>query len=763
MRTKSHPRMGLTAAAVVLAAALVGSVVPAPSASADTVAIQIDPTHRFQTVQGWGTSLAWWANVLGGWSSTNKSAVENLLFSPTSGLGLNIARYNIGAGTNPDPNKDMRVGAEVPTFEPSSGTWDWSADANQRSILSDAQTLGVNTVEAFVNAPPAWMTTYACTAGAPDGSANLPSSNYTTFANYVATIAKHFNDSWGTTFTSVSPFNEPSSAWWKCSNNQEGNHVNQADQPTIIDDVYSALRAQGLPTGVIAGEGYSPADSLASWDATSSTIQHEVVKINTHTYSGTGDDPKLRVAARTSGTALWDSELGVGGTAGSVDHNDITSALQLADEITSDFTQLQADAFVYWQAVEDAAGDNNYGFLKADFTGDENYWVTKQYYAMKNYSRYIKPGSIVLQSNDGSTLAAWNPSDNSLTLVVHNDATSSRSLTYDLSKFGAVGSSATRVETSPANNAATLSPVTISGGQLSATLPAQSITSFVVGGVSLPSSGTNLITDGDFESTPALNGWTADWNPSLAGVETSYPAGGTHDAYLHPTSTQDVGLSQSFTASTSGHYSFTVNAATNIPLGVQVGLDVGGNEVDSRAIVGDVGYRRYELNAQVDAGQTVKLWYYAPKISGWATLDSVSGSVSGTLLANSGFEKGLTNWSADWHPARVTAETNFPFSGAKDGALNNAAGNDSGLSQTVTAPSTGTYTLTAETAANTADAELGVDVAGTQQALVHTVANDGYHTQTLTFTASAGQTIKVWYYMPGEANWATIDDVLLTH
>jgi len=33
----------------------------------------------------------------------------------------------------------------------------------------------------------------------------------------------------------------------------------------------------------------------------------------------------------------------------------------------------------------------------------------------------------------------------------------------------------------------------------------------------------------------------------------------------------------------------------------------------------------------------------------------------------------------------------------------------------------------------------------------------------LTFTASAGETIKVWYYMPGEANWATIDDVLLTH
>ena len=30
--------------------------------------VHVDPRVRYQTVEGWGTSLAWWANVIGGWS-----------------------------------------------------------------------------------------------------------------------------------------------------------------------------------------------------------------------------------------------------------------------------------------------------------------------------------------------------------------------------------------------------------------------------------------------------------------------------------------------------------------------------------------------------------------------------------------------------------------------------------------------------------------------------------------------------------------------
>lgn len=84
-------RRGLIALALSLALgpAALASLPTAQAATPTTV--MVDAGTRFQTVQGWGTFLAWWANVVGGWSATTRDQVADLLFSD-SGLGLNIAR-----------------------------------------------------------------------------------------------------------------------------------------------------------------------------------------------------------------------------------------------------------------------------------------------------------------------------------------------------------------------------------------------------------------------------------------------------------------------------------------------------------------------------------------------------------------------------------------------------------------------------------------------------------------------------------------------
>lgn len=46
--------------------------------------------------QGWGTALCWWANRLGYSEKLTNAAAE--AFFSDEGLGLDIARYNLGGG-----------------------------------------------------------------------------------------------------------------------------------------------------------------------------------------------------------------------------------------------------------------------------------------------------------------------------------------------------------------------------------------------------------------------------------------------------------------------------------------------------------------------------------------------------------------------------------------------------------------------------------------------------------------------------------------
>src|SRR5215470_13475794 len=58
----------------------------------------VDPSIQYQTLQGWGTSLAWWGNVVGGFPEPVRSDYISKVFDPVDGLGFNVVRYNIGGG-----------------------------------------------------------------------------------------------------------------------------------------------------------------------------------------------------------------------------------------------------------------------------------------------------------------------------------------------------------------------------------------------------------------------------------------------------------------------------------------------------------------------------------------------------------------------------------------------------------------------------------------------------------------------------------------
>src|SRR5947209_6804198 len=205
----------------------------------------INPQTTWGTWEGWGTSLCWWANVFG-----NRNDLADIAFTTNytllntenfPGLGLNIARYNVGACTSNSINGEtIQLSPNIPAFkqmqgywldwfssDPASNSWNWAADANQRAMVLKAKARGANLLELFSNSPIWWMCYNHNPSGATNGANdNLQSWNYDQHAVYLATVAKYAHDHWGFDFTSVEAFNEPIANWWTATGSQEGCHFN---------------------------------------------------------------------------------------------------------------------------------------------------------------------------------------------------------------------------------------------------------------------------------------------------------------------------------------------------------------------------------------------------------------------------------------------------------------------------------------------------------------------------------------------------------
>ena len=118
-------------------------------------------------------------------------------------------------------------------------------------------------------------------------------------------------------------------------------------------------------------------------------------------------------------------------------------------------------------------------------------------------------------------------------------------------------------------------------------------------------------------------------------------------------------------------------------------------------------------------------------------------------------------------PIRETpafSDSSQPRSGANNGACSTQDYLDCGIYQVVTAPSTGTYTLTFFA---TADRDGGLVGANVNDALAASspVEARGFRNYgapyTMTFDATVGDTIIVWMYSPAIPGYVVIDDVSL--
>lgn len=424
----------------------------------------VDPNQVIVTNwEGWGTSLCWWANVVGGY--TNRDTYAALAFSS---LKLNIVRYNIGGGENPNITNTMEYRAQMPGFEPSPGVWDWRVDTNQRWMLGRAIALGADHVVAFANSPPWWMTVSGSVTGSADGTSNNLQTNYeNAFADYLATVVSNLTVLDGVHFDLVTPINEPTASWWKLGGRQEGCHTSADQQARLVNDLRSALDVRNLDAGIDASEDSDEQSAINSLNAYGSA-QSNVTVIASHTY-GANNPTGLRKLAAALHKPAWISEYGDN------DGSGMTMARRIHDDITGTWCR----AWIYWQVVDNGGG---WGFLynSLDGSGNTAYTINRKFYVMAQFSRYIRPGCRILSVDDNNSLAAYQPTNHTLAIVAVNNSANSQQVTYHLGLFSSLPAQVSVVRTSPTENTAQLSPLPVTNRVFSATLPPQSVTSFVL-------------------------------------------------------------------------------------------------------------------------------------------------------------------------------------------------------------------------------------------------------------------------------------------
>ncbi|MFV2117309.1 RICIN domain-containing protein [Streptomyces sp. Act-28] len=541
-RTRSRRIPGAAAlTALATGAALIG--VPTPQARAGaappagaSVTVRPDPSYRQERFEGWGTSLVWFANATGDYPEEIREELARLLFDD-EGLALNIARYNIGGGNAPDVKDYLRAGGAVEgwwkapagTTREDTDWWsaddpaDWKedADATQRWWVERVKN-DVDHWETFSNSPPWFMTVSGYVSGGFDATADqLRTDSVDDFAAYLAGATRRLEKAHGIKVDTVDPFNEPNTNYWSTrlgadgepvGGRQEGAHMSPGLQERVLHALAPALREAGTKAEISAMDETNPGTFARNWNAYSQSARDLVGQMNVHTY-GTGQRTTVRDLSKAADKPLWMSEV-EGDWGQGQSFTDMRPGLGLAQRIVDDLRELEPRAWVFWQPVEDydnmrpggeSAAGGNWGSIQLPFSCTSRDTLetcpirtNTKFDTARNFTHFIRPGDRLIKVDDTSSAAAVTRDGRGASVVHVNGTSAARTVTVDLSRFRTVTRDATvtPVVTSADGKLQRHAAIRVGDRRATFTVPAQSVTSFVVEGVSGVAKDAPLLREG---------------------------------------------------------------------------------------------------------------------------------------------------------------------------------------------------------------------------------------------------------------------------
>jgi O-glycosyl hydrolase len=485
-----------------------------------SVTVRPNPSYRGDAFQGWGTSLAWFANATGGYPAAIRNRLADLVFG-ARGLDLNIARYDIGGGNAPGVPSYLRAGAAVQGWwqapagvtRANVGWWDpddpddWNpqADRTQRWWV-DRIKARITRWEAFSNSPPWFQTVSGFVSGGFRGSTDqLAPGSIDAYTAYLVGVVDRLEAAHHIAFGTIDPFNEPNTGFWRTrldasgrpvGGRQEGAHMGPLLQRKVIASLSRALQRTGTAGAVSAMDETNPTRFALDWTAYPDGVRSQVSQLNTHTYR-TPQRTTVRDIAKGEGKPLWMSE--VDGTWG--DRQSFTSmapGLGMAQHMVDDLRELEPDAWLLWQPVEnldnmkpggESRNGANWGAIQLPFDCSATDTLrtcpirtNTKFDAVRNFTHYIRPGDRLIAVDGTSSVAALTHAG--VTVVHVNAGSTPQAVTVDLSAFAAVGRNATvtPVVTSARGALVARRSVGVRGRTATLVVPARSVTTFLIRG-----------------------------------------------------------------------------------------------------------------------------------------------------------------------------------------------------------------------------------------------------------------------------------------
>ncbi|SDE26798.1 O-Glycosyl hydrolase [Paenibacillus sp. UNCCL117] len=419
--------------------------------------IYVDTSRERQDIWGFGGSANNPVHDLMNFPDVQgKEIILEKLFGTTgSSAGLTVVRLEVNPFQKTDP---IPTNALQATALPAEGVWDWDTDAHQIWFSNEAISRGEDV--RFYAVPwsaPAWMKDNQSEI---NGGHLLP-EYYDTYADYLKTWVERYRNEHGFDIKWLSVQNEPNTIVKYASA-----AYTYEEMDTVAGKVADAVHGAGLPVMVGAPEGNTKLTTFDYLTHMSEETRSKLDFIPTHSYGGHTTNlsgfGKPLFQTEVSSTAANDPSIKDG----------VDNAKQIAEALSQGY-----HGWLRWWFVTPT--NTNSGEALVQLRSDGTYSFNKRLYTMGQFSRFIRPGDVVVEAESGfrslHVTAAKDPITGKAAVVVINDSMAS----IESPVYGFSAPSVDIYRTSASEDLVQQESRTLENGALSYTFPAQSVTTFV--------------------------------------------------------------------------------------------------------------------------------------------------------------------------------------------------------------------------------------------------------------------------------------------